>query len=249
MTKIGSLALGLMLLLTQKMNGQSTFKTKQLSFERVAKAYDAVWPVLRRQLDEAGAGKRFEIFLQAFKAEGKLELWLKAPAERQFRLFRTYDFCARSGTLGPKLAEGDLQTPEGFYKINAFNPLSAYHLSLGIDYPNAADLFRSGGRPPGGDIYIHGNCVTVGCIPLTDEKIREVYVMAVEARASGQDEIPVFIFPFKMEPDQFRRQSKSWPAHQGLWKQLEPAYKHFREHHTLPRVAVGRTYKVIPAAR
>lgn len=59
---------------------------------------------------------------------------------------------------GHKQFEGDERTPEGRYTIDYRNPASAYHLSLHISYPNAADRARAEalGRSPGGDIFIHG---------------------------------------------------------------------------------------------
>jgi murein L,D-transpeptidase YafK len=92
--------------------------------------------------------------------------------------------------------EGDYQVPEGFYYINEFNPKSAYHLSLGLNYPNASDKVLSDSIKPGGDIYIHGNCVTVGCIPLQNNQIEELYVLAANAKNAGQDFIRFISSPF-----------------------------------------------------
>ena len=89
--------------------------------------------------------------------------------------------------------QGDYQVPEGFYYINEFNPNSNYHLSLGLNYPNASDRILSDSLSPGGDIYIHGSCVSVGCIPVTDEQIEEIYIIASYAKASGQDYIPTHL--------------------------------------------------------
>jgi len=81
--------------------------------------------------------------------------------------------------------------------IDRFNPASAFHLSLGIDYPRESERLRAAeaGRNPGGDIFIHGSEVTIGCIPIGDDKIEEVYVIAVDARDAGQERIPVEILP------------------------------------------------------
>src|SRR5690606_26788584 len=114
-----------------------------------------------------------------------------------FQHFKTYKVCALAGTLGPKRMEGDYQVPEGFYYINEFNPRSVYHLSLGLNYPNASDRYLSDAIQPGGDIYIHGSCVTTGCIPITDSQIEELYALATYAKNAGQDFIPVHIFPVR----------------------------------------------------
>ena len=209
-------------------DAQNNFKATQIKFERVEKAYNEKWTALQKAIKAAGYGNDFSMLINAYKAEGKLEVCLKSKSDKNYSIFRTYDFCARSGTLGPKVVEGDGQTPEGFYYINVFNPMSSFHLSLGVNYPNAIDLARTGkNRKTGGDIYIHGNCVTVGCIPLTDDKIKEVYVLAVEARNSGQEKIPVNIYPFKMTDENMKKYSAQFPAQLSFWKTLQLGYLAF----------------------
>lgn len=145
-------------------------------------------------LQEAGF-KEFpkEIKLQAFKEEQILEVWGKN--EIQWTLIKTYPFTAFSGQLGPKLREGDRQIPEGVYQIEYLNPNSAYHLSLKVSYPNAFDKKKAhldGRTNLGGDIFIHGKAVTIGCIPIGDEGIEEVFLLASNAIIRG---IPVIIAP------------------------------------------------------
>jgi murein L,D-transpeptidase YafK len=135
------------------------------------------------------------VYIRSFKYDSQLEVWVKNSKEERYQLFKTYKVCAMAGTLGPKRMAGDYQVPEGFYYINEFNPKSEYHYSLGLNYPNASDRILSDSVQPGGDIYIHGSCVTVGCIPITDVQIEELYVLAVHAKDLGQDFIPVHIFP------------------------------------------------------
>ena len=232
--------------MTQTANAQKGFKQQQLKFERVRKAYDLKWPSLEKELQKGGFDKGFEMLLNYYKMEEKLEVWLKTSKQNSFTLFKSYNACAKSGTLGPKVVEGDLQTPEGFYKINVFNPMSNFHLSLGVDYPNAVDRARTGqNRRTGGDIYIHGNCVTVGCVPLTDDKIREVYVLAVEARNNGQKEIPVNIFPFRMTKANLERQGKLFPQHVDFWKTLQPGFDYFEKNKKMAKVMqVGGKYSI-----
>jgi len=219
-------------------NAQNDFKATQIKFERVEKAYHEKWETLRKFVQADGFGDQFSMLINAYKSEGKLEIWLKGKADDNYKLFRTYDFCAHSGTLGPKVIEGDGQTPEGFYYINVFNPMSNFHLSLGVNYPNSVDNVRTGkDRKTGGDIYIHGNCVTVGCIPLTDEKIKEVYILGVEARNAGQEKIPVNIFPFKMTDVNLKKYSVQFPAQATFWKSLQPGYLAFEQHRIQPNVS------------
>ncbi|EIZ80192.1 hypothetical protein WSK_1225 [Novosphingobium sp. Rr 2-17] len=90
--------------------------------------------------------------------------------------------------IGPKRFEGDERTPEGRYVIDWGNPHSAYHLSLHISYPNAADTAyaRSRGRSAGGMIMIHGQPNawpagrvpgdwTDGCIAVSNAQIEALY--------------------------------------------------------------------------
>ncbi|RZK36177.1 MAG: hypothetical protein EOO90_27825, partial [Pedobacter sp.] len=227
----------LILIMTTPALAQNNFKTAQLKFERVRNAYADKWPALQKSLQSAGFNGSFELYIAAYKTEGKLEVWLKTANQSQYKIFKTYDFCAHSGTIGPKVIEGDGQTPEGFYKINVFNPMSNFHLSLGIDYPNKVDVARTGkGNKTGGDIYIHGNCVTIGCIPLTDEKIKEVYVLAVEARNAGQGDIPVSIYPFKMTDANMKKYGSQYPQQISFWQTLQKGYVAFDKNKQLATV-------------
>jgi hypothetical protein len=134
--------------------------------------------------------------------------------------------------------EGDYQVPEGFYYINEFNPRSTYHLSLGLNYPNASDKILSDSLRPGGDIYIHGSCVTVGCIPVTDKQIEELYILAAHAQGAGQDFIPVHIFPVrysnKRSVDYLAQLVKTDASLKSFAERLESVYDHFEITRQLP---------------
>src|SRR6187397_1178839 len=142
--------------------------------------------------NEAALKKQFEdkklvwpakyVYIRSFKYDSQLEIWVKNDKKDPYRLFKTYKICALAGTLGPKRMQGDYQVPEGFYHVNEFNPNSIYHLSLGLNYPNMSDKMLSDSLQPGGDIYIHGSCVTTGCIPITNQQIEELYILAAYAR-------------------------------------------------------------------
>src|SRR6195952_2280048 len=123
------------------------------------------------------------MYIRSFKYDKQLEVWVKGEAKEPYKLFKTYKVCMQSGTMGPKRMEGDYQVPEGFYYINEFNPNSNYHLSLGLNYPNASDRILSDSLRPGSAIYIHGNCVSIGCIPISDIPIEELYIIASIVRA------------------------------------------------------------------
>lgn len=220
---------------------EDDFKSAQLNYERVKKAYSEKEKTIKNLYQEKGINlSSQQIFLRAFKEEEELELWARSTSTDKFTLIKTYSICASSGILGPKRKQGDGQTPEGFYHIDRFNPQSAFYLSLGINYPNASDRIL-GNTNPGGDIFIHGNCVTIGCLPLTDNLIKEVYVAAVEARNNGQSKIPVHIFPFRMKEDQFTkfkaRHSKDI-ALLHFWENLKAGYAYFEKNKTLPKVSI-----------
>jgi murein L,D-transpeptidase YafK len=186
----------------------------------------------------------FHLFIRGFKQEGKLEVWVKEKGKENFVSLHTYDFCSTSGTLGPKRKEGDLQIPEGIYYINHFNPLSNFHLSLGVSYPNASDRILSDKKHPGGAIYVHGNCVTIGCIPITDEKIKELYVLAVEARNNGQSQIPIHLFPSKLNDSSLvELERRNGKTHLDFWKNLQSIYNDFESSKRLQRITVDNAGK------
>ena len=137
------------------------------------------------------------MYIRSFKYDRQLEVWIKDDPSQPYKLFKTYKVCQQSGTMGPKRTEGDYQVPEGFYYINEFNPNSNYHLSLGLNYPNASDRILGDPSRPGSAIYIHGNCVSTGCIPITDQPIEELYFLAGSVRNQGQEFIPVHVFPVR----------------------------------------------------
>jgi murein L,D-transpeptidase YafK len=220
---------------------QLSFKDTQLKNPRVKSAYTDKENIIKTYFSQKNlAYQDYNLFLRIFKKEQKLEVWVGKKNNQAYTLLHTYDFCSSSGTLGPKRKEGDLQIPEGIYHINHFNPQSNFHLSLGINYPNAADRMFSDKKNPGGSIYIHGNCVTVGCIPITDDKIKELYLLAVEAHNQGQEKIPVHIFPAKLNEDVFQQLVQDNGAiHQKFWNNLKTIYADFESSKLLKNIEVN----------
>ncbi|MDX2069204.1 MAG: hypothetical protein SFV55_12340 [Haliscomenobacter sp.] len=205
--------------------------------DRVALARQLVGESLTHDLAAQGLQWGAPVFLRAFKSEQQLEVWIQDSLE--FRHFRTYPICRVPGLLGPKRKEGDLQVPEGLYWIEVFNPKSSYHLSMGINYPNASDRILSDPKKPGGEIYIHGNCVSVGCLPITDEKIREVYLLTLEAKNAGQQQIPVHIFPCRMTPENRKNLlALNRPDLLPFWDNLGEAYGFFEQRKILPTYTI-----------
>lgn len=210
---------------------------------RVKKARADRQGVIRERFRQAGlAYPSREIFLRAFKHEAELELWARENDE-SFRLVTTWRIVTSSGGPGPKRREGDRQVPEGFYFVDRFNPESSYHLSLGLNYPNASDRLRSDRDHPGSDIFIHGNDRTIGCLPLGDRAIEELYLIALDTHHRGQREIPVHIFPARMAGamwnDFARAQSATNPELKEFWKELRPAYEAFERTRRVPAVRVA----------
>ena len=181
------------------------------------------------------------IHLQAFKREGRLELWALPRADAAFRLVHTYPILRASGRLGPKRREGDGQVPEGFYVVDRFNPRSLFHLSLGLDYPNASDrLLTTDPAHPGSDVFIHGNAVSAGCLAMGDAAAEEIYLAAWDARDAAGGGPSVFIFPCRM--DEANWQAVLAPACVGrpelqtLWSALRSGYDIFERTRQLPTI-------------
>ncbi len=168
------------------------------------------------------------ILITVYKQEDLLEIYAKNESDKIYKKIASYNIAAKSGVLGPKRMEGDLQVPEGFYYIDRFNPASSYYLSLGINYPNESDKKKSVNQRLGGDIFIHGSYATIGCIPMTDDKIKEIYMYAVYAKDSGQNKIPVYIFPFKMNDANFNHYKKYYNKNiVSFWTNIKSGYDIF----------------------
>lgn len=181
----------------------------------------------------------FRLFLRVFKQEDVIEAWVKPATAEQYHLLREYPVCRKSGAPGPKRREGDLQVPEGVYHIDRFNPNSLYHLSLGLNYPNASDRLRGDPSAPGSDIFIHGDCVTVGCLPITDPLIEDLYTLAETAKGYGHP-IAVHIFPFRLD-DRYTDRLRTGAAHRSFWAELYPVYRFFETTRNLPVVTISPT--------
>lgn len=135
--------------------------------------------------------KRLAILV--FKRERRLSLW--AQEQGQWRFVRHYPVLAASGHAGPKLREGDSQVPEGVYRIEHLNPNSSYHLSMKVSYPNEFDRAKAkldGRTRLGGDIFIHGNRVSIGCVAIGDRAIEELFTLVAQ---TGHPRVKVIIAP------------------------------------------------------
>ena len=237
------------------------FKSQQLKFERVRAAYDEKSQLVFALLKSKNLNlEHLRLFIRVFKKEQQLEIWAKNETDKTFQILKKYDIASPTGDLGPKRKQGDMQTPEGFYFIDRFNPVSNFHLSLGINYPNESDKILGEKGNLGGDIFIHGSNVTVGCMPMTDDKIKEIYILSVDARNAGQTQIPVHIFPMNLSENHFKELENYaklpefldyWSRLKGgqkidsqrfikFWTNLKIGFDTFEENHVLPKVSVGK---------
>jgi murein L,D-transpeptidase YafK len=149
--------------------------------------------------------------LLAIKDASLLQLFAHDGEGRAVHI-KDYPVLAESGTLGPKLREGDGQIPEGVYKVNFLNANSLYHLSLRLDYPNPFDrqmASRDGRTELGGDIMIHGKNVSIGCVAIGDPGIEEVFCLTARA---GSENVKVVIVPTDWRTNTFDIKGLKGPA-------------------------------------
>jgi murein L,D-transpeptidase YafK len=186
-----------------------------------------------------------ELFIRIIKTtekdlKGVLETWRRGP-DGKFHLDRRFPICTWSGTLGPKLREGDGQSPEGFYFVRptSLNPNSSYHLSFNLGFPNAYD--RAHDRT-GSFLMVHGECVSIGCYAMTNDRIEDIYADVETAFAGGQTFIRVHIFPFEMTQENMATQGAN-PNH-AFWENLKTGWDWFERDRIPPDVTVvQKTYQ------
>jgi murein L,D-transpeptidase YafK len=174
-------------------------------------------------LRNMGSSPGEAMVIRIFKEEKTLEVWKRTSAG-QFKMFKTYEICAFSGELGPKIKEGDRQSPEGFYTITPglMNPRSNYYLAFNTGFPNKFD--RVWGRT-GSDLMVHGDCSSRGCYAMTDDGIAEIYALARETFKGGNASFQLQIFPFKMTAAKLAQQASS--EHLNFWKDIKEGYDLF----------------------
>jgi murein L,D-transpeptidase YafK len=228
-----------------------SFRELQCKFPRVRTASKEKDEVLRQRFAAKGISyPPRAILLRAFKREALLELWATDANEKPYVLIHEYGICTSSGTLGPKRRFGDEQVPEGFYDLDWFNPQSNFYLSLHISYPNASDRILGSHQNPGGDIFLHGDCASIGCIPITDDGIKEVYWLAVLVHDRGQQHLPIQIFPARLTDEGLKALASTHadqPALLAFWGNLKQGYDQFEKSHAAPRIRTrgDGTYELI----
>lgn len=213
--------------------------------EKVENILARVTPHIKKELTDKGFQLKSPIFIRIFKLSSELEVWINKYG--RYELFKSYPICDFSGYPGPKLHEGDWQSPEGFYSVSAdqMNPLSNYHLSFNIGYPNEYDKLRN---RSGSNIMVHGNCSSMGCFAMNDYRMEEIYTLAHLALTNGQQSFAVHVFPFRMTADNMEKfQSSRWIE---FWKNLKEGFDAFERTRQVPEIQVASgKYVVIDKAR
>ena len=178
--------------------------TKVKGRETVDSVYEKLHNKVRRNLKSQLRNVGLHDFpdnltLVGLKKEKVLQLYVHVNGH--YKLIKKYPFTAFSGKIGPKLKEGDKQIPEGIYTIEYLNPNSAFYLSMKVNYPNAFDKQKGsedGRTDLGSDIFIHGKDQTIGCIPIGDDAIEELFVLVTHA---GRENVNVIISPQDFRQD------------------------------------------------
>ncbi|MEO8759546.1 MAG: L,D-transpeptidase family protein [Bacteroidia bacterium] len=236
----------LFFLFVQQLFSQANFLKQQLKYTHVAEAQKEKWAAISKNLKAKNIDiTNYKILIRIFKEEKLLEVWLKSKTNTTYIHYEDYPICRSSGVLGPKRTEGDYQVPEGVYTVNFFNAFSDYYLGMQVNYPNASDKIL-GKKPFGGQIMIHGNCVTIGCIPITDDKIKEVYLLCLYSKGAG-NELAIHSFPFKLTDKKVEAVKNQYDKKLiNFWTNLKPIYTFFEEKKQLPIIAVDVTgnYKI-----
>jgi len=209
-------------------------ETKTPSSQRSIKAINSVKNSLKQQLILKGLTYGSPVFIRIFKESNELEVWIE-NTDKKYSLFKNYKICIFSGNLGPKIKQGDWQSPEGFYFVtpNQLNPWSSYHLSFNLGYPNRYDRAY---KRTGSALMVHGNCVSIGCYAMTDKYIDEIYALVNAALANGQPFFRVHAFPFKLDATRLAKEKDNqWYS---FWQNLKEGYDYFEEKGIPPNVEV-----------
>lgn len=185
-----------------------------------------------------------DVFIRIFKSEFELEVWMRSG--NRFVLLDTYPVCHWSGTVGPKIHEGDKQTPEGFYEVTRrqLHLIGRHPRSLNLGFPNAYDKVN---QRTGSYILVHGGCSSVGCFAMTNSVVAEIYGLAERAIKAGQERVHVHVFPFRMTEANMAANARSeW---QPFWQNLKEGYDAFELTRMPPQIGIcEKRYLVQPIA-
>lgn len=200
---------------------------------RVALARKNKLAVVKKLFTDAGLKwPPRQVMLRAFKREKMLEVWASDRKKGSLTRVANYGICSTSGSAGPKRREGDGQVPEGFYYLDFYHSRSTFYLAMRVNYPNKRDRRL---KHTGSAIMIHGNCVSIGCLAMSDERIQELWLITTAARRYGK--VAVHIFP----TCQLERAIKSAedPKLAAFWTNIKQGLDLFEKDHRLRRWRVG----------
>ena len=182
---------------------------------------------------------RSQLALVAIKNAQRLELYARQSEQDPWHFVKAYPVLAASGKLGPKLRAGDYQVPEGVYRVAFLNANSRFHLSLKLDYPNQFDqkMARSDGRSDlGGDIMIHGNSVSIGCLAMGDEAAEELFVMAA---LSAKENVKVVVSPIDFRTQASPGFALNLPWTEDLYASLRKELRNYKRSHSPGEISPG----------
>ena len=195
-----------------------------------------------------------DIYLQVYKLEQEVLVWVRPTArDTPYVLLKTFGVTGSTFTYplsgspqmaGPKTQQGDLKVPEGCYQLTWQNEWSDFYLGYLLSYPNQGDSVRRQywreGRRSGGAIVLHGGSATVGCIPVGNSGIEELYLLLSRNWRQGQRHGVIHLFPFRFwEPENevvLQRYSASRPELAEFWGSLRAVSDYFQEHRHLPQI-------------
>ena len=195
---------------------QTCLKAKQIGSEQKLK---------RHLADSNFVTYPKNLTLIGLKHEKLLEVWTKHKGK--YIHIVTYPFTAFSGILGPKFKEGDRQVPEGIYKVSHLNPNSKFHLSMRLNYPNEFDkkIAKQEKRTKlGGDIMIHGSNRTIGCIPIGDKNIEQLYFLV---KKIGMQNVKVILSPVDFRQMEVKIKNDKHPWLKEHYKNIKKEMKPF----------------------
>lgn len=186
------------------------------------------------------------IYWRVFKKEQQMELWAADSSHHRYKLVKTYSIVKLSGNLGPKRTEGDYQVPEGYYCINQYNPYSSFYLSYKVSYPNKSDSILGTKGNYGGQIFVHGDSLTIGCLPMSNEIIKELYWCNLQAQNNKDTNyfIPIHIYPCRLTYENWGYLSSYYnfdKTRQEFWKNLQEGYNYFEVMKSPPIMDVAKT--------
>ncbi len=168
-----------------------------------------------------------ELAFLVFKESKQFEIYARNKDAEPWHFIKTFPIYAASGDVGPKLHAGDRQVPEGIYHIIALNPRSHFDLSMQLDYPNAFDVQEAQLEHRtnlGGDIFIHGNKKSVGCIALGNAAIRQIFPLVY---AVGEHHVTVIIAPDDLRKNAVITNREHLPWVPNLYSHLKRELKQF----------------------